>query len=87
MHRITLKLKIVKSRAITPPLCLQGRLQGEYLYLYLYIKQLSKWPQQKKCGRFQNLHDINYQSERLINSVLLTNVKTLDKLWIYSPGM
>jgi len=34
--------------------------------------------QQKKCGRFQNLHVINYQSERLINSVLLTNVKTLD---------
>lgn len=34
--------------------------------------------QQKKCGRYQNLHDINYQSVRLINSVLLINVKTLD---------
>jgi hypothetical protein len=34
--------------------------------------------QQKKCGRFQNLHDINYQRVRLTNSVLLTNVKTLD---------
>lgn len=34
--------------------------------------------QQKKCRRFQNFHDINYQSVRLINSVLLTNVKTLD---------
>ena len=34
--------------------------------------------QQKKCERFQNLHDTNYQAVRLKNSVLLTNVKTLD---------
>jgi hypothetical protein len=49
MHR-TNNLKIEngkeQSYTSTPPLCLQGRLQGEYLYfyLYLYIKQLSKWP-------------------------------------------
>jgi hypothetical protein len=29
--------------------------------------------QQKKCGRFQNLHNINYQSVKLINSVLIKN--------------
>jgi hypothetical protein len=43
--------------------------------------------QQKKCGRFQNLHDANYQSVRLINSVLLTNVKTLDITMDIFPGM